>query len=394
MGAVMHVRSQPLAATIAALCLIACGDDPSTLACPAGKTCGFTQISGGFEHTCAIYSVVAGSDDDYGQVVCWGENRDGRCGAASGVGEAQAKQAVVVADIRDAIAVSAGGTQTCALRASGKVACWGGNAFGELGDGEEDGSFAPVEPLFSVQTREIEQIAVGGSSLGGTSCARDNTHKLWCWGRNHEQQVRPAEVEIQNAPVQIQGVDAAADLSIGQDFVCSIIGGQLRCWGNGFGSAPSSILSVTNPIIGSLSSKGFMTCVRSASDVQCFTNFDDRVSTPIAGALQVATGAQHTCALRSTRDVVCWGSASNGRLGLGSDIHPDDPTNELSLTNVVLENANGDALTIEQIASGASHSCALDSAHDIYCWGDNSRGQLGDGTETSRSAPTLLQLQP
>lgn len=380
-------------ALFAVLLLVACGDEPSKLECPTAA-CGFTQLSVGYEHSCAIYSAVAGDADDYGQVVCWGENRDGRCGAATGAGEAQARQPVVVADLNDAVSISAGGTQTCVLRASGKIACWGSNLFGELGDGEDDGSFAPVDVKFPVSAKDIVQIASGGSSLGGTSCARDTDRQLWCWGRNQEKQVRPSDMETQEVPIQIQGVDAASDISIGQDFVCSIIGGQLKCWGNEFGTAPSNITRVTNPIIGSLSSKGFVTCARTADDVQCFTNFDDRVSTPIAGALQVATGAEHTCALRDTRDVVCWGHPGSGRLGLGSAVNGDDPTNELTLANVTLANVNGDALTIDQIGSGASHSCALDTEHDIYCWGDNAQGQIGDGSETSRSVPTLVQIQP
>lgn len=378
-----------------ALSLIGCGDDRTTLECPANNTCGFTSIAAGYEHTCAVYSVVAGTNREYGQVVCWGENRDGRCGAATGLGEAQARQPVVVADLTDAVSVVAGGTQSCALRSGGTVVCWGSNAFGELGDGEADGSFAPVSPRFPSVARDLVQLAAGGTSLGGTTCARDTAQHVWCWGRNHEKQARPTNTEAQDVPIRIDRVDAASDLAVGQDFACAMNGGHVQCWGNGFGSAASSVSIDADPIDGPLmSAKGFMACVRGADDVKCFTNFNDIVSTPIAGARQVATGARHTCALRDDSNVVCWGNAGNGRLGLGTSVDASDPTNELNLADVVLTDGTGDALVIEQIAAGARHNCAIDSEHEIYCWGDNGQGQLGDGTETSRPTPSLVRVQP
>lgn len=386
---------------IAVLFLIACGDEPSKLECPAGKTCGFTSVAAGYEHTCAIFAVVEGAADDYGQVVCWGENRDGRCGAASGFGESQAQAPVVVADLKDAKSIVAGGTQSCALRATGKVVCWGGNAFGELGNDEPEGSFTPIEPKFPPVARDIVQLAAGGSSLGGTTCARDTEGKVWCWGRNDQQQVRPGNGDTQKLPIQIQNITAASDVSVGQDFGCAINGGDVQCWGNGFASAPSTILTaeaIDGPL---LSSKGFVTCVRGANDIQCFSRINpyprtpDLVSTPIRGASQVATGARHTCALRDNGNAVCWGTPRSA-LGIGAnDTGGADLSNELSLLDVDLVNGNGDPLVVQQIASGASHSCALEANdHQIYCWGDNTQGQLGDGTETSRPVPTLVQLQP
>lgn len=385
-----HART--LLSTVAMIVLwnTGCSDEPSSLSCPAGKTCAFTSISAGYEHTCAIYSVVEGAEDNYGQVVCWGENRDGRCGAGTGFGESQARQAMVVADLNDAQSVVAGGTQTCAQRANGKVVCWGGNSFGELGNGEEDGSFVPVEVKWGV-TGDVEQVAAGGTSAGGTTCARTKDNRVWCWGRNHERQVRPSTGDTQDRPVQIQNLSAPSDIAVGQDFACAINGGALQCWGNRYGSAPS-MLSLANADEAELSAKGFMACARTDAAVTCFTKPDDFVATPLLNTLQVSTGALHTCALRESGDVVCWGSSANGRLGFGSELPMGDPTNELTLSNVLLDDANGDARTITQIASGANHTCALDSLGDIYCWGDNSQGQIGDGAETSRSIPVLLQL--
>jgi alpha-tubulin suppressor-like RCC1 family protein len=200
---------------------------------------------------------------------------------------------------------------------------------------------------------------------------------------------------VQDVPIRIDRVDTASDVAVGQDFACAANGGHVQCWGNGFGSAASSVAIDADPIDGPLmSAKGFMACVRGATGVKCFTSFDDIVTTPIAGARQVSTGARHTCALRDDSNVVCWGNAGNGRLGLGSSADATDPTNELNLADVVLTNGNGDNLVVEHIAAGARHTCAIDSEHEIYCWGDNGQGQVGDGTETSRPTPILVRIQP
>lgn len=395
-----HARMLRIVCVVGLGLVGACSSDPVTLQCPTGKTCGFTAISGGYEHTCAIYGVVAGSDDDYGQVMCWGENSDGRCGDSSGFGESQARHPLVVADLNDAVAISAGGTQSCALRANGEVVCWGGNRFGELDFVTEDGSFAPVTRTFPPSAAaERVQLAAGGTSAGGTTCARDQNQELWCWGRNHDNQIRTGESEAQDVPFQIQGISDARDVSVAQDYTCAVNDNALLCWGASFGTAPSRIdVPVSEQGSGLLSSNGFMTCLRGDSDIKCFTGFygpqhvADIVSTPIRGAVAIATGSEHACALRDTSNVVCWGNNANGRLGLGTQADAQDPTNELDLDDVSLTDASGDALTVMQIAAGARHSCAIDSAHDIYCWGDNSRGQLGDGSETSSSTPQLVQL--
>lgn len=387
----LHTRhALSLFTAFASLVLLSagCSDEPSTLDCPAGKTCAFTSISAGYEHTCAIYSVVEGAADDYGQVVCWGENRDGRCGAGTGFGESQARQSMVVAELNDAKSIVAGGTQTCAQRKNGKVVCWGGNSFGELGNGEEDGSFVPVEVKWGV-TGDVEQVAAGGTSAGGTTCARTDDNKVWCWGRNHERQVRPGVGDTQDRPVQIQNLAAPSDIAVGQDFACAINDRALQCWGSRFGSAPSTLTLANASETTTLSAKGFMACAQTPDAVTCFTKPDDFVTTPIANTLQVSTGSAHTCALRDTGKVVCWGGPGN-RLGIGNDIPANNPTNELFPQEEVQLSNSGEAVV--QIASGASHSCALDSLGDIYCWGDNSQGQLGDGGETSRSVPILLQL--
>lgn len=95
-------------------------------------------------------------------------------------------------------------------------------------------------------------------------------------------------------------------------------------------------------------------------------------------AARLASGGNHTCALNTGGGAKCWGSDSGGQLGDyggGSVVFSTAPQNVIASANVV-------ALT-----AGAEHSCALLANGTVRCWGENSYGQLGDGTTTHFGLP-------
>jgi alpha-tubulin suppressor-like RCC1 family protein len=97
------------------------------------------------------------------------------------------------------------------------------------------------------------------------------------------------------------------------------------------------------------------------------------------GVAAVVVGAEHSCALTSTGAVVCWGDNSAGQLGDGTSILRTTPTP-----------VSGLASGITAIAAGLYHTCALTTVGGAVCWGNNAVGQLGDGTTTSRRTPTAV----
>src|SRR5205807_541556 len=93
----------------------------------------------------------------------------------------------------------------------------------------------------------------------------------------------------------------------------------------------------------------------------------------------IATGEFHTCALVADGTVRCWGRDNFGQLGDGATTDQSStPVRVSGLTNAVA------------IAASGSHTCALLADDTARCWGDNSLGQLGNGTTNSQSIPDTV----
>ncbi|CAN5746099.1 hypothetical protein BH11MYX3_BH11MYX3_25460 [soil metagenome] len=97
--------------------------------------------------------------------------------------------------------------------------------------------------------------------------------------------------------------------------------------------------------------------------------------TPMTDVTHLRGGYEFTCAVRTNGNVWCWGRGNQGQLGNGAAMPID------SITPVRVVKQNGEPLSnIVQIDSGYSHTCARDTNGDVWCWGRNSSAELGDGT--------------
>jgi predicted aconitase with swiveling domain len=101
----------------------------------------------------------------------------------------------------------------------------------------------------------------------------------------------------------------------------------------------------------------------------------------LSGIAAITAGMRHTCALTTAGTVKCWGENDDGQLGDGatSDRHIPTDVTQLDQRIAAIAASRG-------IAQGST--CALTVDGGLKCWGDNSAGQLGDGTTTDRTVPT------
>lgn len=99
-------------------------------------------------------------------------------------------------------------------------------------------------------------------------------------------------------------------------------------------------------------------------------------------AIQLSSNFFGTCALLESKQVACWGQNFKGRFGIGSanvDVFVP-PTLIPGLSHV------------KQISLGASNSCALTEDGEVYCWGENAYGEVGDGSTVPKYLPVKVAL--
>ncbi len=262
--------------------------------------------------------------------------------------------------------IAAGYDFNCGLTFDARVYCWGTNTSGKLGDGTTTTQSTPV-PLAQgaiPSTVTIKQVAAGYSH----ACALGSDGEVYCWGDNSYRQLGDGTTTSRLTPVAVlQGAMPAgvtATSLISGNYHNCVIGSDTRvyCWGynsagqlgDGTGTSKSSPVALAQGAVPN--------------------------GVTIA---QLSGGGSHTCARASDGNAYCWGFNSTGQLGDGTLTNRSAPT-------LVVQGAIPVGVTIQQVAAGSSSSCAIGSDNEPYCWGNNNRNQLGDGTTTVRSSPVLV----
>lgn len=246
---------------------------------------GVTAIAVGAKHQC----VISGG----GQVWCWGENMEGQLG--DGTTSSQLKP-VPAKDLSGAAAIAAGAYHTCALLDSGEVRCWGKNYSGQVGNGTRGKDKVPAP----VAVKDLKD-AVALSAGADHTCALHANGLVSCWGKNEFGQLGNGEsgaAKYSAIPARVKDLSRAVYLGAGHQHACAVLAdGGARCWGsNRHGQLGN----------GSMSSK-------------------DSPVTPVAvkdlnDARLIGAGQGHTCALRKTDSVVCWGQNSDNQLGFDAGV--------------------------------------------------------------------------
>ncbi|MFM7717964.1 MAG: RCC1 domain-containing protein [Actinomycetota bacterium] len=241
--------------------------------------------------------------------------------------------------------VDAGSYHACALTEGGVAYCWGDGSYGALGNGSSSDQPAPVKVTMP-SGRIFTRISAGTY----TTCAIADNGAAYCWGLDGDGQLgngNPLTDSSVPVAVTMPPGRTFTDISTGSATVCAVAdNGRVYCWGDDYS--------------GSLGNGGSLPGTDSS--------VPDEITT-LSGASDVTQNGAHGCALVSG-SISCWGYDGDGGLGNGgsdSGTNTSSPVSVLTLT------------TATMVESGTYHLCALVSAGDAYCWGDNYWGAVGTG---------------
>ena len=301
------------------------------------------------------------------------------------------------------VIIAGGYLHSCALQVStGKVKCSGLNEYGQLGDGTTTSQTLATQ--VSGMTSGITAIA-SGSSRG---CALTSSGGVKCWGQNIYGGVGNGNTLNQFSPISVSGLTSGVVAVNGGTayHTCALLSnGSIKCWGfNGYGQlgdgtttdryTPVTVSNAPTGVVAIGAGSSHTCTLNSSGGVQCWGgNYSGQLgdgttvqsTSPVqvsglsSGVKQLAVGADHTCVLTTGNGVKCWGYNSHGELGDSSNTNRTAPVDVTGLTSGVAS-----------IGSGSFHTCAVLESGAVKCWGSNGSGRLGDGTTTTRNTPVSV----
>jgi alpha-tubulin suppressor-like RCC1 family protein len=294
----------------------------------------FASVSAGDSLACGLMSDT--------RVACWGDNAFGELGDGT---TAQSTVPSVVFGPGGYTAISAGGHHACGLTVSEIAFCWGNDDLGQLGDARRVNSTTPIPVVTSQQT---PLLLVSISAGYEHTCGLVPAGAAFCWGDNSRGQLGTGNTTPSDTPVAVAGGHVFTSVSAGIDtsrsvlsqaagalrssFTCGLSAGAAYCWGAGIGEPSTPTL------------------------VSAALSF-----------VQISAGGAHACGLTQAGAAYCWGSDADDQLGNG-------PGPSSSATPVAV----GGGLSFTSISAGRRHTCGTATDGTSYCWGSDVYGGLGN----------------
>jgi alpha-tubulin suppressor-like RCC1 family protein len=304
-----------------------------------GGITDWCQISAGFSTSLAVRQ--------NGTAWAWGLGSEGRLGDNTTVDKSSPVS--VVGGFTDWCQVSAGGSQSLAVRQNGTLWAWGAGGNGALGDNTIVDKSSPV----SVVGGFCDWCQVSGGR--GFALAIRQTGTAWAWGVNSGGQLGNNTATARSSPVSVVG---------GFTDWCQVSAGchslAIRTNGTawGWGSNDNGQL-------------GDNTTVNKSSPISVVGGFTDWC--------QVSAGGFHSLGLRQNGTAWAWGSALCGRLGNNTIVSRSSPVSVV-----------GGFTDWCQVSAACCHSLAVRQNGTAWAWGLGSEGRLGDNTTVNKSSPVSV----
>lgn len=349
----------------------------------------FVSVSSGIKHSCGLTNA--------GVVYCWGANTYGQLGNGTLIDSSSPVSVVMPAGVIFR-SIDVGVDYSCALTTIGNAYCWGDNTASQLGDRTATTRNSPTAVVMP------DGVTFDSLSSGGfLTCATSTAITAYCWGviktgSSRDDIIRytiPSLVSLPTGSNAIKSIDAGiAHFCLISSIDIVYCGGYNSHGQLGFGSSddwsPLRAINISGEVVFmDVTAGNTHTCgVTTNSKIYCWgsneygqlgngTWLDSNSPQQIyadsrLSFTSVTLGVQHSCALDTNKTAYCWGNNAFGQLGKHTAMHSSIPSPLLI--------PEGTAITV---SSGGNHTCATTTSGKAYCWGDNSDGQLGDGTRVS-----------
>jgi alpha-tubulin suppressor-like RCC1 family protein len=305
------------------------------------------KLAAGYDHSLAVTST--------GSVLAWGLNASGELGDGNHT-NSHVPVKVKLPKGTTVTKVAAGGFYSLAVTSTGSMLAWGYNSKGQLGDGSKAQTDLPVKVKLPTGTKVTKVAAGYYHSLAVTS-----TGAVLAWGDNAHGELGNGSTTNSHVPVQVKlptGTKVIAVAAGYDDSFALTSTGSVLAWG----------LNASGQL-------GDGNTTDSHVPVQ--------VKLPTGTTVtRLAAGHGHVLAVTSMGKLRAWGSNASGQLGDGNTASSDVPVKVKLPTGT----------TVRNVAAGYYHSVAVTSTGKLLAWGNNSYGQLGNGTTASSHLPVKVKL--
>jgi len=278
-------------------------------------------------------------------VKAWGHNSSGQLGNGGNTNQTVPTTVPRLTNIKD---IAAGGRHALALDTSGQVYSWGDNSYGQLGNNRTGDSRTVPDRVQGMP--KVKQISAGCDF----SLALLENGKVYAWGRGIHGQLGTGNRATSSVPRQVKGLTDIVKIDAGCYHALAITADNtVKSWGyNLYGQlGNSSTKSAVEPV-----------------DVDWLEDVSD-----------IEAGAHHNYAMTSDSHVYGWGNNQYGQLLEGDQSDGDNISRTNRTAPVEIPRLEG----VQHLAAGLRHGVAV-TADDVFTWGNNSEGQLGNGTTVSR----------
>lgn len=326
-----------------------------------------TQLSAGEEHTCGLLrDNLSAGGESVANVYCWGLNDRGQVAKLGG--QDRLSPEVV---LRDALDVATGPKHSCAITRDdvrkGKLECWGDNTLGQSNPQMTTSSTLKLPSKLEYEYASFVKTCAGAQF----SCGLTDSGRLLCWGLNSSGALGP-DVElgaITRGPVEVARGEKFYEVGCGRAHICATsFDGQTVCWGDN-----------TNKQLGAIDAP---------------TTSTSPIPTTIAGnTFDFETLELHkdtSCGVLKDGSLLCWGdNASRNLTSQHIDAALPEPT------PITLPPPRGStSAAIDSVALGDKHACAITRDGRLFCWGQNTWGQVGAGDFEPRYEDPELVVSP